>query len=69
MRHLKTTTTTTALSTGAISGDGGDILNATDSQTGTSQSTKSALATRTRSLGASATSSTDLDVNSVDTEL
>ena len=67
--HLETTTTATALSAGAVSGDGGDILNTADSQTGTGQGTESALSTGTRGLGASTTSGTDLNVDSVDTEL
>lgn len=66
---LQTTTTATTLSAGAVGGDGSNILNTTDSQARAGQGTESALTTRTGGLGASTASSTDLDVDSVDTKL
>jgi hypothetical protein len=66
--RLETTTTTTTLSTGRISGDGSNIFNTTDSHTSTSKSTESSLSTGTGGLGTSTTSSSELDVESVDTE-
>jgi len=54
------------LSASRVSGDGGDVLNAANAETGACKSTESGLSTRTRGLGASTTGSAELDVNSVD---
>lgn len=67
--NLQTTTTATALSSGGISGDGGNILNAANLQTSTSQSTESGLSSRTGGLGAGSSSGAELDVDGSDTDL
>jgi hypothetical protein len=66
--QLETTTTTTTLSTGAISRDRSSVFDTTNAHTGTGKSTESGLTTGTRGLDTGTTSSTDLDVESVDTE-
>merc|ERR1712232_330523 len=55
--------------TGAIRRDWGAVLNAADLDASTSQGTQGRLTTRTRGLGALATSATDLNVQGSDTEL
>merc|ERR1712232_168020 len=55
--------------TGAIRRDWGAVLNAADLDASTSQGTQGRLTTRTRGLGAPATSATDLNVQGSDTEL
>ena len=64
--HLQTATTLATLATSAVSGDGGNVLNAADLHARTSESAKGGLSTRTRGLGARASSGTNLDVQSSD---
>jgi hypothetical protein len=66
--RLETTTTTTTLTSGRVSGDRSDILNTTNSHTSTGKGTKGSLTTRTGSLGTGTTGSSELNVKSVDTE-
>lgn len=66
--RLETTTTTTTLATGRIGRNGSDILDPSDPHTGTSEGTESGLGTRTRGLSSDTTGSTDLDVESGDTD-
>ncbi len=66
---LQTATAATSLDTGAVGGDGSNILNATDLHASASQSTESRLSAGTGGLGAVASSSAELDVQSSDTDL
>lgn len=68
-RNLQTTTAATTLSAGRVGGDGGDILNATDLDARTCQSTESRLSAGAGSLGTVATGGTELDVKGIDTQL
>lgn len=67
--RLQATTTTTTLTTGRVSRNGGDILNTTNAHTRASQGAEGALGTGSGSLGAIATGGADLDVEGGDTEL
>jgi hypothetical protein len=69
LARSQTTTTTTSLSAGAVGGCGGNILDAANSHTATSQSPESRLGARAGGLGAVTTGSTDLHVKSVDTQI
>ena len=57
------------LAAGRVGGDGSHVLNTTDAHAGTSKGTESALGTRARSLSASTTSRTELDVEGGDANL
>lgn len=59
----------TNLPTSRISGDGGNILDAANAHASTGESTESTLGTRAGGLGASTTSSAELDVESSDADL
>lgn len=48
---LQTTTTATTLATSRVGGDGSDVLDTTDSHTGTSEGTEGGLSTGTGGLG------------------
>lgn len=61
-------TATTTLATGTIAGYWRHILNATNAHAGTCERTKSGLGTGTRSLGRCSTGSSQLDVQSRDTD-
>lgn len=67
--NLKSATTSTTLSAGRVRGNRGDVLNATNLDTGAGKSAESGLSTRTRGLGAGTTGGTDLEVKSSDTNL
>jgi len=69
VNSLQTATAAATLSAGGVGGDGSDILNATNLQTGTGQGAKSGLGTRAGGLGAGTTGGTKLDVASGDAEL
>lgn len=49
--HLETTTTATTLSAGRVGGRGGDVLDTSDSHTGTGKSAESGLSTGAGGLG------------------
>lgn len=66
--HLQATTATTSFATGRIGGNGRNVFNATDAQTGTRQRTQRTLSARTRCFGASASSGADFDMNSRNAE-
>lgn len=66
--NLQTTTTATTLPSGRVRWNWGDILNSTNSDTRSGESSKSRLSTWTWSLGTSTTGSPELDVESSDTD-
>lgn len=66
--HLQTATTTTTLATSRVAWHRRHVLNATNAHTSASESTKSALATGTRRLGAHTTSGTQADVHGIDAD-
>ncbi|ANB13654.1 hypothetical protein AWJ20_1953 [Sugiyamaella lignohabitans] len=65
----ESSTSTTTLSTGRVRWDRSDVLNTTNLDSRTGKSSKSRLSTRTRGLGTGTTSSSDLEVEGVDTNL
>jgi hypothetical protein len=65
---LQATTATTTLATSAISRDGSDVFNTTDTHTSTSESTEGRLTTGSGGLGAVTTDGADLDVEGSDAE-
>lgn len=68
-KYLQTTTTATSLPPGGVGGDWSDILDPADPHAGTSESTEGALSTRAWGLGLGTSGSTELDVESGDTDL
>lgn len=67
MAQLQSSTSSTTLSSGGVRWNWGDILNSTDSQTGSGQGSDGRLTTWTWGLGLGTTSSSDLDVDSGNT--
>lgn len=63
----ETSTTATSLSTGGISGSGGNILDSADLETVSGKGSNGGLGTGTGGLGHDTTLTTELDVNGVDT--
>merc|ERR1719281_209542 len=67
--HLQTATTATGLLAGAVSRDGGDVLDAADLHTRTGKRTQRGLGSGSRALGPGTTGGAELDVQRRDTEL
>ena len=67
--RLQTTTTATALATGAVGGDGRDVFDAANLHAGTGKGAESALATGTVGLGSVTARGADLHVHSRDSSL
>ena len=63
---LQTTTTSTSLLAGRVGGDGGNVLNATDFHSGSSQSPEGGLCSRSRCLAPVASGGPQLDVKGGD---
>jgi len=62
IKNLQSTSTARALSSCAISGDGGDILDTTNLETGTGKCAKGGLSTGTRGLGSVTTGGSKLNM-------
>lgn len=67
--YLESSTSSTTLSSGRVGRSRSDILNSTDSHSSSSQSSESGLSTWTRLLGTGTTGSSELDVESGDSDL
>lgn len=68
-KQSESATSATTLLSGRVRGNGGNVLNTANLDTGTGKSTDSRLSTRARSLGLGTTSGSDLEVESSDANL
>lgn len=66
---LQSSTAARAFPAGRVGGDGGDVFDSANLETGAGQSSKSGLGTRTRGLSSVATSGSHLDVHGGDTKV
>ena len=67
--YLQTTTSASSLSSGGIGWDWGHILNASNLESSTSQSSKGRLSSWSRSLGSASSGGTELDVQGIDAQV
>jgi hypothetical protein len=65
-RRLQSSSTSGALSSRGVGGDGGDVLDAADLEAGTGQGAEGGLGTGSGGLGAVAAGGSDLDVHGGD---